>query len=196
MLSDMALLYPNSLGAEGSTSNGAAFANPGDGPGSASPLWNHFAEAPSDALLAYMESCHVGSWQRTLNDNTSTRPEWAGGATALSVTACKKHSRRQALPALLGNACWICPIASTGATESDSAFPARAQLNRKPTSLLAASLLPTSSWRILHRCFYAPGIGTSRSRSCSRTCQTLSHPCQCPGTAPGSIQKQSSWETQ
>ena len=105
MLSDMALLYPNSSGAEGSTSNGAAFANPGDGPGSASPLCNHFAEAPSDALLAYMESCHVGSWQRTLNDNTSTRPEWAGGATVRSVTACKTFT-----PPGSASASWQCTL--------------------------------------------------------------------------------------
>ena len=50
--------------------------------------------------------------------------------------------RSQALPALFGNACWICPTASPRTTESDSAFPARSGLKIKPTRVLAAPLLP------------------------------------------------------
>ena len=36
----------------------SASANPGDESGSASPFLDHFAQAPSDGLLAYMESRH------------------------------------------------------------------------------------------------------------------------------------------
>ena len=73
----------------GSSSGEGASANPGDGPGSASPISGHFAKAPSDELLAYMESCHKGSWHSTLNNHASTRPKKYGGPTVPSVQNCK-----------------------------------------------------------------------------------------------------------
>ena len=77
----------------GSSSAAGTSANPGDGPGSASPFSNHFAQAPSDRLLAYMESCHKGSWHTTLNNHAPTRPESYGGPTVPSVTKCTTFTR-------------------------------------------------------------------------------------------------------
>ena len=73
----------------GSSSGEGASANPGDGPGSASPISGHFAKAPRDELLAYMESCHKGSWHSALNNHASTRPKKYGGPTVPSVQNCK-----------------------------------------------------------------------------------------------------------
>ena len=177
----MASYYGSSLGASASGNPGygpgsaspfpdlgaGASGNPGDGPGSASPFADHFAQAPSDRLLAYMQSCHKGSWHLTLNNHASTRPKSYGGATVPSVKACKTFT----------------PPGSASA--SDSAFPARPRRKIRPASMLAASLLPTSSWRALGRSFYGRPIGKSRSRTCSGTCQTLCHRtrlCQCMST--------------
>ena len=87
------------------SSSAGAIANPGDGPGSASPFSNHFAQAPSDRLLAYLESCHKGSWHTTLNNHASTRPKEYGGATVHSVQACKTFT-----PPGSASASWQCVL--------------------------------------------------------------------------------------
>ena len=63
--------------------------------------------------------------------------------------------------------------------------------------MLAASRLPTSSWRALGRSFYGRPIGTSRSRTCSGTCQTLCHRtrlCQCMSTRSARMDGESAAE--
>ena len=89
----------------GGSSGSGASGNPGDGPGSASPFSDHFAQAPSDRLLAYMESCHAGSWHLTLNNHASTRPKSYGGTTVPSVSACKTFT-----PPGSASASWQCVL--------------------------------------------------------------------------------------
>ena len=89
----------------GSFSGAGASGNPSDGPGSASPFPDHFAQAPSDRLLAYMESCHEGSWHFTLNNHASTRPKSYGGPTVPSVSACKTFT-----PPGSASASWQCVL--------------------------------------------------------------------------------------
>ena len=90
----MVSFYPSSSGAGGSSSDAGAFANPDDGPGSASPLSFHYSQAPSDRLITYIESCHRKhiSWHITLNNHSSTRPDELGGKTVPSVTECKQFT--------------------------------------------------------------------------------------------------------
>ena len=90
----------------GSSLAAGSSGNPGDGPGSASPFSAHFAQAPSDRLLTYIECHHhVVSWHTTLNNHASTRPKEHGGPIVSSVTGCKTFTASG--PA---NASWECVV--------------------------------------------------------------------------------------
>ena len=101
----MASYYGSSSCAGAFANPAGAFSNPDDGPGSASSCSNHFHQAPSDRLLAYMESCHVGSWHLTLNNHASTRPKCYGGATVPSLSACNTFT-----PPGSASASWQCVL--------------------------------------------------------------------------------------
>ena len=80
-----------------------ASTNPGDGPGSASP----FLQAPSERLLAYMDSYHNVSvtWHWTLNNHASTRPKIHGGPIVPSITKCKTFTEPGS-----ASASWQCTL--------------------------------------------------------------------------------------
>ena len=103
----MVSFYPSSSSAPGSSSDADAFANPNDGPGSASPLSFHYSQAPSDRLITYIEYYHKKeiSWHITLNNHSSTRPDQWGGKTIHSLDDCKQYTRAGS-----GSTNWRCTL--------------------------------------------------------------------------------------
>ena len=163
-----------------SSSGAGGLAISADGSGSANPSSNHFAQAPSPRLLAYMESCHVGSWHWTLNNQTSTRPKCYGGATVPSLSDCKTFRAPGS-----ASASWQCVVDLPNSFNKDDGIrlcvssEGRNKKNRRRPQCLPP-------------CFYPPPLGeacaggsTAAPLECSDRAPARAHARLC-ATAPGS----------